>query len=90
MDLTPFVEYLGAVGPIATVLGAAYRNYLKLEKQKKGLLMAIEGQGRANKEALESLEKAYATLNHNSTIVVRALLKAGILHNEDIKDVDLA
>lgn len=35
------------------------------------------------------LQKNYEKLNHNSTKIVKALIKKGILDADDIKDVEL-
>ena len=71
---------------LLAVLGAGWRIY-----KRQGLtLTTIEEQGKANSATLERLEKAFTTLNHNSSVVTRVLLSKGILNPEDIKDVDLA
>lgn len=35
------------------------------------------------------LQKNYEKLNHNTTIIVKALMKKGILDSDDIQDVQL-
>lgn len=38
---------------------------------------------------LRQIQKAARTANHNTTVIVKALLKVGILSEDEIKDVNL-
>ncbi len=54
-----------------------------------GSLLVIGAIGYKIWSSLERLTKAYETLNHNSSAVVKALLAKGILSPDDVKPVDV-
>jgi hypothetical protein len=82
MDIMGVLMLVGAYAPIvAPIVIGLWATLRKIGHQLK--------LSEKNALNLERLQAAFTTLNHNSSIIVKALLANGTLTPEDVKDVEL-
>ena len=82
MDIMTVLMVVGAYAPV--VVPILLGTWAVLRKISRQLELSVK-----NAQNLEALQKAFTTLNHNSGIIVKALLANGTLTPDDVKDVEL-
>jgi NADH dehydrogenase FAD-containing subunit len=86
IDVQWLIQILIGGGGVTGLLGLIYQLYKSHDRQMKEIMKSLD---KLNDEIV-LIENFARVINHNSTIQVKALIKQGILTQDDIDKLELA